>query len=85
MWVVLVLRQKRRDGQQTTFCSKIKDGRVEKGGRTKRFRIKMHQHEEVIEASSNSSSSNEPTLKKKKKKLQTSTFHLFYVFVCHIY
>lgn len=53
----------RRDGQQTSLRSKIKDGRVQKGGRTRRVVIGMHPHEEVIEASSDSTSSEQSTLK----------------------
>lgn len=58
-----MLKRNRRDGQQMSLCSKIKDGRVQKVERTEWVGIEMHLHEEVIEASSISTSSNESTFK----------------------
>lgn len=47
---VSMLKVKRRDGQQTSLCSKIKDGRVQKRPGTKRGVIEMHQHEGAVAA-----------------------------------
>lgn len=47
---VSMLMVKGRDGQQTGFCSKTKDGRVQKRPGTKWGVIEMQQHEGAVTA-----------------------------------